>query len=72
MISSKINLPNVITVTRIVLCPALFWLTMSPNTTARFAAFALFTLAGLSDILDGYLARRANLVTDMGLSLIHI
>lgn len=66
MISSKINLPNVITVARIVLCPGLFWLTMSPNTTARFAAFALFTLAGLSDILDGYLARRANLVTDMG------
>lgn len=64
--SSKVNLPNVITVARIVLCPVLFWLAMSSNTTARFAAFGLYTLAGLSDILDGYLARRANLVTDMG------
>ncbi|MGB1839510.1 MAG: CDP-alcohol phosphatidyltransferase family protein [Longimicrobiales bacterium] len=64
--SSKVNLPNVITVARIALCPVLFWLAMSSNTTARFAAFGLYTLAGLSDILDGYLARRANLVTDMG------
>ena len=53
--SSRFNLPNVITVIRIAVCPVLFWLAMSTNTTARFAAFALFTAAGLSDILDGYL-----------------
>ena len=64
--SSRFNLPNVITVGRIALCPVLFWLAMSTDTSARFAAFALFTAAGLSDILDGYLARRDNLVTDMG------
>ena len=63
---SRLNLPNVITVSRIVLCPVLFWLAMSTDTTHRFVAFALFTAAGLSDILDGYLARRDNLVTDMG------
>lgn len=63
---SRINLPNVITVSRILLCPVLFWLAMSTDTTARFAAFVLFTAAGVSDILDGYLARRDNLVTDMG------
>ena len=66
MSRSRVNVPNVITVTRIALCPVLFWLAMSTNTTARFAAFALYTLAGVSDILDGYLARRSNLVTDMG------
>jgi len=64
--TSRVNLPNVITVGRILLCPGLFVLAMSMNTTARFAAVALFTLAGLSDIFDGYLARRDNLVTDMG------
>lgn len=64
--SSRINLPNVITVSRIALCPVLFWLAISTDTTARFVAFGLFVAAGLSDILDGYLARRDNLVTDMG------
>lgn len=64
--SSRFNLPNVITVSRIAVCPLLFWLAISPSTTARFTAFALYTAAGLSDILDGYLARRDNLVTDMG------
>ena len=64
--SSRFNLPNVITVSRIAVCPLLFWLAMSSSTNARFAAFGLYTAAGLSDILDGYLARRDNLVTDMG------
>tara|TARA_Y100001936_G_C15998525_1_gene626506 strand:- start:610 stop:1173 length:564 start_codon:yes stop_codon:yes gene_type:complete len=39
---------------------------MSSDTRLRFAGFALFTLAGLSDILDGYIARRDDLVTDLG------
>ncbi len=60
------NLPNFITVSRIALCPILFWLVMSTDTRARLAGFALFTLAGLSDILDGYIARRDDLVTDLG------
>ena len=61
-----LNLPNLITVSRIALCPVLFWLVMSSDTSLRFAGFALFTLAGLSDILDGYIARRDDLVTDLG------
>ena len=61
-----LNLPNLITVSRIALCPVLFWLVMSRDTSLRFAGFALFTLAGLSDILDGYIARRDDLVTDLG------
>ncbi|HAT37946.1 MAG TPA: CDP-diacylglycerol--glycerol-3-phosphate 3-phosphatidyltransferase [Gemmatimonadetes bacterium] len=60
------NLPNFITVSRIALCPVLLWLVMSSDTRLRFAGFALFTLAGLSDILDGYIARRDDLVTDLG------
>jgi CDP-diacylglycerol--glycerol-3-phosphate 3-phosphatidyltransferase len=60
------NLPNFITVSRIAMCPILFWLVMSTDTRARLAGFALFTLAGLSDILDGYIARRDDLVTDLG------
>lgn len=60
------NLPNVITVARIAICPVIFWLATSPGLGARFAAFGLFVAAGLSDVWDGYLARRYDQITDMG------
>jgi CDP-diacylglycerol--glycerol-3-phosphate 3-phosphatidyltransferase len=63
---SRLTLPNVITVTRIAACPVIFWLAVSPDVGARFWAFALFVIAGLSDVYDGYLARRYDLITDMG------
>lgn len=66
MRSRLLTLPNVITVTRIAVCPLIFWLAISPDLQARFAAFALFVAAGLSDVWDGYLARRYDLITDMG------
>lgn len=58
--------PNVITLTRIAACPLLVWLVMSPDVPTRFAGFALFVIAALSDVYDGYLARRYDLITDMG------
>lgn len=63
---NPLNLPNVITVSRIIVSPVIFYLAVAPDVTARFAAFVLFVIAGLSDVFDGYLARRDNLVTDMG------
>jgi CDP-diacylglycerol--glycerol-3-phosphate 3-phosphatidyltransferase len=63
---SRITLPNVITIARIVACPAIFFLAISPQMGARLWAFVLFVAAGLSDVWDGYLARRYNLITDMG------
>ncbi len=60
------NLPNVITVGRIVACPAIFVLALSPSVAARFAAFVLFVGAGLSDLWDGYLARKHGWITDVG------
>jgi len=60
------NLPNVITVGRIVACPAIFVLALSPSAGARFAAFVLFVGAGLSDLWDGYLARKHGWITDVG------
>ncbi len=66
MSASRINLPNVITVSRIAICPVIFWLALSPSLSARFAAFGLFVAAGLSDVWDGYLARRYDQITDMG------
>lgn len=60
------NLPNAITVGRIVACPAIFFLALSPSVSARLAAFILFVGAALSDLWDGYLARKHGWVTDVG------
>ena len=70
------NLPNMITVTRIIMIfVALVLATHSglPGTVAdsndlllRYIAFALAFLAGVSDLVDGYLARKWNQVTDFG------
>lgn len=66
MTGSRWNLPNIITVARIAVCPAIFMLTMGTGVGTRFAAFGLFTAAAVSDIWDGYLARKHGLVTDLG------
>lgn len=60
------NLPNTITVTRIAVSPLIAYLALSPSMTSRYAAFALFVLAALSDVWDGYLARRHGWITDTG------
>lgn len=63
---SRVNLPNIITISRIASCPVILWLALSPDVGARFAAFGLFVAAALSDVWDGYLARRYDQITDMG------
>ena len=60
------NLPNAITVGRILACPAVAFLALSPSVGARLAAFVLFVGAGLSDLWDGYLARKHGWITDVG------
>ncbi|MCU1545567.1 MAG: pgsA [Homoserinimonas sp.] len=63
------NLANVITVVRIALAPVFFWLMFLDEGEfgpVRYAAAALFVLAIATDSLDGIIARRQNLVTDLG------
>ena len=60
------NLPNLITIGRILACPAIFAMAMAPSVGARFGAFVLFVAAGLSDLWDGYLARKHGWITDVG------
>lgn len=66
MSGSRFTLPNIITVARIAMCPIIYWLAISPGAGMRFGAFGLFVVAGLSDVWDGYLARRYDLITDIG------
>jgi CDP-diacylglycerol--glycerol-3-phosphate 3-phosphatidyltransferase len=61
-----VNLPNVITVGRIAVCPVISYLALSPAVASRYAAFALFLVAALSDVWDGYLARKYGWITDTG------
>jgi phosphatidylglycerophosphate synthase len=60
------NLPNALTVARIVAAPLVAWLPFVPSWQARLGAFVLFVLVAVTDYWDGKLARTRNLVTDLG------
>jgi CDP-diacylglycerol--glycerol-3-phosphate 3-phosphatidyltransferase len=61
-----VNLPNVLTVGRIVAAPLVAVLPFLDSWAARLAAFALFILTAVTDYYDGKLARSRNLVTRLG------
>lgn len=66
---SNWNLPNALTVGRIVLVPFFGWLLLArhgQDVGLRWAATALFAIAVATDRVDGELARRRGLVTDFG------
>jgi CDP-diacylglycerol---glycerol-3-phosphate 3-phosphatidyltransferase len=60
------NLPNTITMLRIGVIPALFCLLFSPGPAMSIVLAILFIVAALTDLLDGYIARRFEIVTTMG------
>jgi CDP-diacylglycerol--glycerol-3-phosphate 3-phosphatidyltransferase len=60
------HLPNILTLLRILLIPPLVVILFSPSRQAGFFAAALFAVASITDWLDGYLARRLNIVTMLG------
>ncbi len=62
------NLPNKLTVARVILIPFfVFFLLFEPsNTTLKWVALAIFIIASLTDMLDGKIARKYNLITDFG------
>lgn len=60
------NLPNKLTISRVVMIP-LFILFFYLNFTAHyFVALVVFAIASLTDLLDGKIARKYNLVTNLG------
>lgn len=61
------NLPNSLTVARIALIPVVVWmLGEDPNREECLATAVIFVGAMLTDIVDGYLARKWNLVSPLG------
>jgi CDP-diacylglycerol--glycerol-3-phosphate 3-phosphatidyltransferase len=61
-----LNIPNLLTFGRIVLIPFFVWLLDVPSPVRGFWACILFTLAALTDLLDGYLARKLGVVSVLG------
>lgn len=69
------NVPNQLTVARIVMIfiflflsnvNANSWISETVSYTCHVSAYVLAILAGITDILDGYIARKYNMVTDFG------
>jgi cardiolipin synthase (CMP-forming) len=57
------SIPNVITLARILLVPIIVWAIASNQMEI---AFAVFVVAGVSDAIDGFLAKRFNLTSELG------
>ncbi|MCH1983405.1 CDP-diacylglycerol--glycerol-3-phosphate 3-phosphatidyltransferase [Ruminococcus sp. OA3] len=62
------NTPNKLTLLRVIMIPffVVFMLVPIAGTYTKWISLALFVIASLTDALDGYLARRDNLVTNFG------
>jgi len=62
----KMTFPMILTLLRIALIPVLVLFFYLPYPWANFAAAVVFILAAITDWLDGYLARRMGLMTNLG------
>lgn len=60
------NLPNKLTILRVLLVPVFVIFMMLPAGWGRWAALAVFIIASLTDTADGYIARKYNMITDFG------
>lgn len=63
------NLPTKLTIFRILIVPFLWWVLLTSFFNSHiklWIAFVLFVVASITDYLDGYIARKYNLITDLG------
>ncbi|WP_223633558.1 CDP-diacylglycerol--glycerol-3-phosphate 3-phosphatidyltransferase [Corallococcus sp. EGB] len=60
------NLPNMLTLGRILIIPVFVWLTYDADPLHSLLAGLVFAVAAITDVIDGYLARRWNLITVVG------
>jgi CDP-diacylglycerol---glycerol-3-phosphate 3-phosphatidyltransferase len=62
----SLNIPNLLTLTRILLIPVFVVLFSTPDPDRSLMAAIVFVVAAVTDMLDGYLARRSGQVTKLG------
>ena len=60
------NIPNLLTMIRFFLIPIFLVVFFSGH---EIVAFGILLIAGITDVVDGYVARKYNLVTDLGIML---
>ncbi|AVP55825.1 CDP-diacylglycerol--glycerol-3-phosphate 3-phosphatidyltransferase [Clostridium tetani] len=63
------NIPNMLTLFRMFLIPIFIIIFFSNAENNLFYSICVFLLAGITDILDGYMARKYNLITKWGIVL---
>lgn len=63
---NDLNLPNKLTIIRILLIPIFLFFLFASKGVFRVLPLLIFIAASLTDAVDGYIARRDNLVTDFG------
>ena len=63
ILSYTMNLPNLITISRLLLTPYIVWLLLIES---YFLGFIFFLISGISDALDGFIAKRFNQKTLLG------
>lgn len=61
-----LNIPNILTLLRILTLPLLLWLIYLDSAAAAPWAFALYVLSAITDFFDGYLARKLNQTSAFG------
>lgn len=59
----KENIPNILTIIRFILIPFIF---ISVVNEDFLATIIIFTISAITDVLDGYIARKYNYITDIG------
>lgn len=64
--ADALNLPNLLTMARVAVIPLVLWLLDAGTPEACVWAALVYSAAALTDLLDGYLARRMNIVSVLG------
>lgn len=60
------NIPNILTTIRIILIPIYLWIFYTFGENRIKYAILILLIAGITDILDGYIARKFNMITRLG------
>lgn len=61
------NIPNILTIFRLALVPAFAYVFFYPMKNNLLFSILIFLVAGITDILDGYIARKHNMITKFGI-----